>query len=211
METTEHREHSTAGGEIGWNEFVDRYARPLHAAVRRALTRVQRRADRELVEDLVQEVWCRLLEQGVRPHRFRGRAHREVAGYLGRVAASVVVDRTRAACAVKRGGEQRTLRIEGGAGDRRPLDRLPDPAPSPEHRTLRRERRRLLVDRCRRLAGSGGLGRRNARIAVLALVGGWTSREIAAAVGGLAPSSVDSVIHRIKRRLATGGRPLPRR
>jgi DNA-directed RNA polymerase specialized sigma24 family protein len=123
MEITENTGQATAGGEIGWDEFVDRYARPLHAAVRRALARVDRRAGRELVEDLVQEVWCRLLEQGVRPHRFRGRAHREVAGYLGRVAASVVVDRTRAACAVKRGGEHQPLRIEGGTGDRQPLDR----------------------------------------------------------------------------------------
>lgn len=198
------------GAAAGWEQFVTRFDRPLGAAVRRALTRFGLAPQRELVEDLVQEVYCRLLETGPRPRDFRGRNDREVTSYLGRVARSLVVDQLRRRRAVKRGGEWR--QAAGGVGESDLAERVADPAASPEDRLLAGERRRLFLARCRRCAGAGEVGRRNLRILELALLDGWSSREIARALGGeLLASSVDTLLHRMRRRLAAGGLQLPRR
>jgi RNA polymerase sigma factor (sigma-70 family) len=207
------QEISTAGCGApagGWDQFVARYDRPLAAAVRRALARVGEPARRELVEETVQEVYCRLLERHARRGGLWRASDRELVGYLGRVARSVVIDQLRNARAVKRGGE-RPRPVAVDAQDD-PLDRVADPRATPEERLLGRERRRLFLDRCRRSAGSRALGRRDLRILELALLDGWSSREISRAIGGtLLPSSVDTLLHRLKRRLAAGGVHLPRR
>jgi DNA-directed RNA polymerase specialized sigma24 family protein len=189
-----------------WEDFVGRYRRPLVAAVRRALARKVGRPQPEIVEEAVQEVYRRLLEQGVRPARFRGRDEREVTTYLARVAHSVVVDLVRTTLAAKRGGLFRRS-WEADA-----LEAVADPAPSPEERFLGREGRRLFIRRCREVAGGGAGSRRNLRIALLAIVGGWTSPEIAVALGGcLTPSTIDTILHRLRLRLAQGGVLVPHR
>lgn len=194
----------------GWEAFVARYDRPLASAVRRALARLGAPVRRDVVEEMVQEVYCRLLEHHSRRGGFRRSSDREVVGYLGRVARSVVIDQLRTARAAKRGGDWHRVTVAGGEGHA--VDRLADPAASPEDRLLARERRRLFLTRCRRCAGSGAQGRRNLRILELALLEGWSSREISRAMGGaLRPSSVDTLIHRLKRRLATVGLAVPRR
>jgi len=198
------------GDAGGWDQFVTRYDRPLGVAVRRALARFGLRPQRELVEDTVQEVYCRLLEAGPRPVAFHGRSEREAAAYLGRVARSVVVDQLRSRRAAKRGGEWRE--VGPGGADDDPVERVADPAATPEQRLLAAERRRLFLDRCRRAAGSGETGRRNLWILERSLLDGWSSREIAAAAGGtLRVSTVDTLVHRMKGRLATAGLHLPRR
>jgi hypothetical protein len=54
--------------------------------------------------------------------------------------------------------------------------------------------------------------RRCVRVLRLALVEGWTSGEISRAEGvGLAASSVDSLVHRARQRLARGGVAVPNR
>ncbi len=64
-------------------------------------------ANAERVEDLVQEVYCRLLGGGRRPRSFRGESEAQLMTYLQRVAASVVVDARRVALAEKRCGGHR--------------------------------------------------------------------------------------------------------
>jgi RNA polymerase sigma factor (sigma-70 family) len=203
-------ESARPGDAGGWEQFVTRFDRRLAGAVRRALVSAGLRADRERVEETAQEVYCRLIEAGPRSRAFGRRDDCEVVGYLRRVARSVVVDQLRGRRAAKRGGDRRRAVADDPEVDL--AERIPDQAPSPEERLLTRERRHLFLDRCRRCTGSGENGRRNLRILELALLDGWSSREIAAAAGGgLRASSVDTLVHRLRRRLAAAGLRVPRR
>ncbi len=72
-------------------------------------------------------------------------------------------------------------------------------------------RRRAFVALCRQ-----ALGRRatptTVRIARLALLEGWSSREIAVGLAGrMGIAGIDSVIYRLRRNLARCGVELPRR
>jgi RNA polymerase sigma factor (sigma-70 family) len=190
----------------GWNELLQRHGARLERGVRRALRRAGAEAGAESVAEQLQEVYCRLLEhEGRVLLRFRGSTHAELSAYLGRVAETVVVDRLRAARAVKRGGDRATR------GARPELERAPANAESPEESLLRRERRWVLLRRLRQLVRGPGAGRA-LRVLRLALLEGWTSREISAAFGGaMAPASVDALLYRLRRRLAAGGLEVPRR
>ncbi len=187
-----------------WEEFLGVYGPRLQAGIRRAARVSGARLSREDRQDLMQEVCLRLLErQGARLARCRASGEREVGAYLRRVAERVVFDHVRAAGAVKRGG--RVCRTALSA------ERLTDSGPTPEQRALHRERRRMFLSHCRRAVGSSS-PRRDLRILTLAVLEGYSSREICRLLGkGLTPGAVDSLIHRLKRRLARHGLHLPRR
>jgi len=194
----------------GWDRLVRRHGRRVTAAVRRVLCRTHGRALPEEVDDLVQEVWYRLLERcgpGLGP---LGRLDEARTGaYLVRVARNAAADRLRCETTAKRG--HGWLRADGRGGTAE-AELLPDPAPSPEDRLLARERRSRFRATCRRIVPAGRRGARDAAIAERALVDGWSSRRIARALGGeLTASSVDSVVHRMRAGLAREGIELPRR
>jgi RNA polymerase sigma factor (sigma-70 family) len=69
---------------------------------------------------------------------------------------------------------------------------LPAWAPTPEQQAIARDELRHQLARCRRL-----LSARHYRVFVLAYVAGLSRREVGAVVG-LRPSSVDSVLHRLR-------------
>jgi DNA-directed RNA polymerase specialized sigma24 family protein len=200
------RRCATGRDNAGWEEFVYRFEPRLRDGVRRALGRSGVRATPDLVDEMVQEVYCHLLEQnGRRLLGFRGVSYGEVLVYLGKTAQHVVLDRLRNAGAAKRGGDLLVPCESSLAG------RLMDPEPDPETRLLLQEARWLFLQRCRQVSGGPTAGR-NLRILHLALFDGWTSREIAdLAVAGLKSSSIDSLIHRLRKRLAETGLALPRR
>jgi DNA-directed RNA polymerase specialized sigma24 family protein len=191
-----------------WREFVKRFHGRLVTAVRRALLRLGAPgANAEKVEDLVQEVYCRLLSGGRRPRSFRGESEAQLMSYLQRVAASVVVDARRVALAEKRGGGHRVAWADWRLG---PAVGIGE-ASGPEDRLLAREQRRAFLAVCRQ-----ALGRRatptTVRIACLALLEGWSSREIAAGLAGrMGIAGIDSVIYRLRRNLARRGIAVPRR
>ena len=197
--------------ERAWREFVARFHARLVTAVRRALLRQGDArhigGHSERVEDLVQEVYCRLLGDGGRRRGFRGESEGQLVTYLQRVAVSVVVDARREALAAKRCGGHRVAWVE----ERCAPPVAGDETHGPEDRLLARERRREFLILCRQ-----ALGRRadatTERIARLALLEGWTSREIAAGFDG-APgvAAIDSLIFRLRRSLAGRGISLPRR
>ncbi len=185
-----------------WRDLVHRYGPVIESGVRRALRRAgHEEPDPGTVEDLVQEVYCRLLERGARRLRsFRGSTYTQARTWLRRLAQRTVCDRLRSAGAAKRGRRMTVapgLRV-GGA--------LPDLMACPERRLLGRERLRHLTRGWRRLAG----GEREARILRLVFFGGLTSREVSdASGGGVTPSSVDSMVFRFRKRLAREGLPQP--
>lgn len=202
------RRCAAGGCDRAWREFVERFHGRLSHAVRRTLLRLGGDAPHEeRVDDLVQEVYCRLLSEGRRRQRFRGATEGQLMTYLQRVVASVVIDARREALAEKRAGGLRVTWQEW---------RLPPEAAvvadeSPEERLLAEERRLGLLAICR-----DALGRQanatTARIARLALLEGWSSREIAERLDGrMGVAGIDSLIYRLRRRLAGRGIDLPRR
>jgi DNA-directed RNA polymerase specialized sigma24 family protein len=198
--------------QAAWEEWVRRYGAALESQVRRSLHNAGFTLEPEQVEERVQEVYYRLLQGGAgRLRLLRRWSASQVAAYLARVAQRLVVDELRAQAAVKRGG----LRIAFGVCLSRVAERIVDPRVNPEEQYMIAESRRLLLERCRRLAQSMIWRQdreRCLRVLRLALLEGWSSREIADAEGGkLAASSVDTLVHRARRRLVRGGLRVPRR
>ena len=89
-------------------------------------------------------------------------------------------------------------------------DRAVDRSPSPEEWVISRERRRFFLERCRDAVGRRSV--RDLNVLYLAFFEGHSSREICHRLGGgLTPSCVDSMVHRLKQRLADFDLQLPRR
>ncbi len=121
----------------------------------------------------------------------------------------MVIDHLRAVGASKRG--QRLLREPNPGRGVDLLGLAVDRESSPEDRFLLRERRTRFLRRCSEAVGASSR-MRDLQVVYLALFEGWTSREICDRLGeGLTPTTVDSLIYRLKRRLSEGGLSLPRR
>jgi hypothetical protein len=197
---------------VDWGAVVRRYDHRLQSRVRRVLCRMGLRAFPELVEEVMQEVYCRLLEAGAsRLRRCRGGTEAELIAFMGIIAERVVLDHLRLATALKRTAEAPIRLGRMGRNARRTVERVTDPGPTPEEVAVRRERQRLLLDQCRQLRGLGP-GRRNAWVMRMAVLEGYSSHEISAAAGGrITPRNIDNLVHRIRRRLAGAGLEVPRR
>ncbi len=119
---------------------------------------------------------------------------RELLAYMAVIAERTVVDHLRMAQANKRTGFREVY-----LGRR--IEQIADPR-NPEQELLLAESRTAVLRRCREAPSRAGR-RRNAWVARLALLEGWTNQEIARAAGGrLSPASVACLIHRLRRRLA---------
>lgn len=200
------RHAAAAEREADWDTVVRSRDGMLRSRVWRVLKRLKLRARPELVEELMQEVYCRLFEDGAaRLRRCRDGLEGSMDAYLGLIAERTVFDQVRLAGALKRGGAEivRQPRLR--------LEKVPDPGWDPERRALCRDECRWFLGQCRSLRGVGS-GRRNVWVIRLALFRGYSSREIARAAGGrMTPRSVDLLVHRIRRRLARNGFSLQHR
>jgi len=198
--------------QAAWEELVRRYGAALEGQVRKSLHNAGFPLAPEQVEERVQEVYCRLVQGGTgRLRLLRRWSERQVVAYLARIAERVVVDELRSKATIKRGG----LRVAFGGCLSRLAERIADPRGNPEEQYMLAEARRLMLERCRRLAQSMIWRHDRARVLrvlQLAFLEGWSSREIACAEGGkLAASSVDTLVHRARRRLARSGLQVPNR
>lgn len=196
-------------GEI-WQEFVERFGCRLWSGVHRTLQRFDVRLSEDERQDLVQDVYCRLLERSGRNlRRCRGGGEGAVWAYLGKVTESVVVDHLRTRNAAKRG---RHVLLEVNPDLEIDLTQLAvDPRTTPEERCLLQEQKAAFIVRCRDLVSKRS-PERDLKVLYLALFEGFTSREICRRLGReLTPSSVDSLIHRFRKRLLGEGVELPRR
>lgn len=197
--------------ERSWRELLQRFRGPILAGIRRALALVGAAGNRWEIEDLWQEVLCCLLEDDARRLR-RCRAARDAAaaGYLQRVAYSVVVDALRRGLAERRGGG-RVLPVAGRRSLLVALRRVADVGPGPEDRLLAAEHRALIARRVRAaVAGPGG--RQRARVVEMAVLDGLSSHEIAERFDHrIRPGTVDSLVYRARCRLRRQGVELPAR
>jgi len=86
----------------------------------------------------------------------------------------------------------------------------PATPPVAEDRLISAERRKAFLDSCRRLAGRQR--QRNLRIFRLAFLDGLTSVEISERLGRpISANGIDTLLHRVRRRLAEEGLMVPRR
>jgi RNA polymerase sigma factor (sigma-70 family) len=203
---------SNSENPVDWSAVVRRHDGRLRGRVRRTLNRLGLRAQLELVDEIVQDVYCRLLEGGERRLRLGASgADPSLLAYIGTVAERTVLDQVRTASALKRTGLSTVRLGRLSRRARRAMERIADPGPSPEQTAMRSEGQRQLLDRCREMRGLGP-GRRNAWVMRLAVLEGYSSREIAAAAGGrVTPHTIDMLVHRLRRRLARSGFALTRR
>jgi RNA polymerase sigma factor (sigma-70 family) len=175
-----------------WEDIVREHEGMLRARIWRLFERVGQQPGRELVEEILQEVYCRLFEDALR--RWRGTTLGELLAYLGIIAERTVVNHLRVAQANKRIGYREVY-----LG--RWIEQIADPR-DPERDLLHAETQAILLRRCREMPSRRGR-RRNVWVARLALLEGWTNQEIAQAAGGrLSPANVACLVHRLRRRLA---------
>lgn len=202
-------------GSQSWEVFVRRYGPWLHRRCWYSLARWDAEPRWDDVEELVQEVYCRLLEN--RRHRlinFRGDSEKALRTFLAKVVRTVVVNHMRYRRAARRYNDrsERDLLYSHRADKHLwepPLDQVPCLSRSPECRAQAAQQRDQLRDGCRRNLGRRSW-RRDADILCRALLDGWRSRDIAPEVC-LSPSAVDSALGRARRRLEAAGFQLPER
>ncbi len=193
-----------------WEEFLSRFGGRIREGIYRAVRKAGLRLARPEFDDLQQNVYCKLLDRERRNlRRCRGREERSVGSYLAKIAETVTLDYLRAAAAAKRGrGRLFSLPHHW---DVDLTQRAVDPSMSPEERLLRRERQRIFLNRCRASLGPRS-PERDLRVLYLAFLEGMSSREISRRMGrGTTPSCVDSLVHRVRKRLARGGLSIPHR
>jgi RNA polymerase sigma factor (sigma-70 family) len=182
--------------ERGWETIVREHEGVMRARIWNLLDRLGYQPGREMVEELVQEAYCRLFSDALR--RWRGTTLRELLAYMGVIAERTVLDDHRGAQARKR-NDIREVYV-----GRRRIEQIADPR-DPEQDLLLAETQDVLLRRCRELPARRGR-ERNAWVARLAFLEGWTHEEIASAAGGrLSPANVACLIHRLRRRLARTG------
>jgi DNA-directed RNA polymerase specialized sigma24 family protein len=154
----------------------------------------------ELVDDLTQEVWCRLLERRAlaRCRTARAATRRR---YLRTIATHVVVDSLRLRGARKR-RPAALLSLELAGGE---LARHAASGDCPERRLLAREQLRALVSHCRAVVGADCSAERW-RVVRLGLFEGRPSSEIARGLGGRwSVIAIDSFLARLRQRLDVRG------
>lgn len=193
-------EHPCLDTEALWEEIVSRHRFRLRARTRAALARCGLGTSSDLVEELVQEVFCRLLQRHGRSLT-SGPARNDLvlAAYLGRMAERAVVDRVRQLAAAKRGGRRLVSLSQPGAAHR--AASTPDRDPTPEERLIEAEGWRRLW-RVLAAAELGEHGRRYLAALVLIAISGWTSREVAGLIPGQPSVATMHVrLHRLRHRL----------
>jgi RNA polymerase sigma factor (sigma-70 family) len=200
---------ASGGSAAQWEAFSARFEPLLKQGVSRAFRRAGAYPRADQLDDLVQETYCKLLEDDSRVLR-RCHSDSEVAigVYLSRVAERKAIDHLRRRSAEKRGGGRvESLDALISSKGERAFSAI---RPRVESRLVGKERLDLFLACCRRIAGRRK--ERDVRIMRLALVEGLTSREISERIGDLiSPNGIDTLLHRARLRLIEEGIAVPRR
>ena len=189
--------------EGDWCELLERIEPRLSRYVIAKLVGLQFSAKAELVEELVQEVYCRLFERGRKALTgCRAESDAALLSYLKTICQCLVVDHCRSVLSKKRGGGNSEY-VFADEGSRARW------CGSAEDRVLTRELRARLGTILAELS-TPSQSERNRWIFERAVIEGWTSGEIGERTG-LDPSGVDSIVHRMKQRLGALGLSVPNR
>ncbi len=184
-----------------WQMFIDRHGGEIRRTVHQAAVRGGLPLASPDLDEMVQDLYCRLLS--LRRRSFVGRSEHELWQYVHCVARSLVVDRHRLLSARKRRPIERSGSVDPS--------RVPSPKPDPEQRLLKKERRKLFFERCFEVVSCERMGLELKALG-MALLDGWSSRDISRELeGGLSAGRVDRLVHLLRRRLKRDGIQMPRR
>ena len=199
--------------EAAWQEFVYRYHPAIKAAVAKTFrSRVSQETERraqfpdDLIEDLVQTVYVRLVEEGNRAlERFEGEHENSIYRYLGIISMNVVRDHFREAKAQKRPKVTFSLdELLENAGDG---GMLKDAISSIDGQPIMGSALNLTMEDVE-AALIRSVSRRNrdrdALIFKLRYLDGLTLEEIRRALGlDISPMGIGSILNRINGKLRT--------
>ncbi len=191
-----------AGRRTGdWHEFIDRHGREVRRTILHTANRLRLPLADPDLDEMVQDFYCRLLS--VRGREFGGRTEDELWRYVIRVAQSLVIDRLR-----QQGARKRNPRVRSRSAD---PARLRSSKLDPEQRLLKKERRQEFFKRCFEVVCCDRVGL-ELQALTMALLDGWSSREIAGELkGALSSARVDRLVSLLRRRLLKDGIRMPRR
>jgi DNA-directed RNA polymerase specialized sigma24 family protein len=170
------------------------------------------RLTRDLVDEVIQETYVRLLQNDRRVLRgCKGRTESTIMSYLRRVARSALVDWLRARRALKRDpASELSIDVPELLADESDRLELPRAAANPFNDIYVRELRYRFRRECWCVASERPTGLRDTWITERMVVDGWSSHE-AASVVELAPATVATVISRMRRELRRRGLEVPGR
>ena len=163
---------------------------------------------RDLVDEVIQETYVRLLQNDRRVLRgCKGRTESTILAYLRRVARSTLVDWLRARTALKRDpSSEQSLDVP----EEDSRVNLPKAVADQFNNVYVQELRFRFRRECWCIASRRPTGHRDTWIAERMVVDGWSSHE-AANVVALAPTTVATVIGRMRRELRRRGLAVPGR
>ena len=152
------KECAAGDGESAWCRFVETYDRQIRGNIVQTLVRLDRRAYTDTVDELVQEVYCRLLDKNRRAlRRCRVESDSSFRGYLACLCTNLVVDHLRSRSAQKCDGWQSStvssVDLHRDSVHER-LESVADQAAGPEARFLMAETRRFFLRSCGSLLDS---------------------------------------------------------
>lgn len=195
-----------------WTPLVQRVEPALRRTVAALGRSYGQRLTRDLVDEVLQETYVRLLQNNRRVLRgCKGRTKSTIMSYLRSVARSALVDWLRARRALKRdSASELSIELPEVLAD--DSDRLESPraAANPFNDIYVRELRYRFRRECWCVAGGRATGLRDIWITERMMVDGWSSHETASAVE-LAPATVTTVISRMRRELRRRGLEVPGR
>lgn len=170
------------------------------------------RLTRDLVDEVIQETYLRLLQNNRRVLRgCKGRTESTIMSYLRSVARSALVDWLRARRALKRDpAAELSIDFWEGLTDETQHSELPRAATSPFNDIYVQQLRYRFRRECWCVASERATGLRDTWITERMVVDGWSSHEAASMVE-LAPATVATVISRMRRELRRRGLEIPRR
>ncbi len=170
------------------------------------------RLTRDLVDEVIQETYVRLLQNNRRVLRgCKGRTESTIMSYLRSVARSALVDWLRARRALKRDpAAELSIDLREGLADESDRLELPRAATSQFNDIYVQELRYRFRRECWCVASERTTGHRDTWITERMVVDGWSSHEAASAVE-LAPATVAMVISRMRRELRSRGLEVPGR
>lgn len=188
-----------------WSQFQERHMPYVKGVIRRAVRRFGIRLREPQIEDLLQELFCRLLH--LRP-RFGG-SDRKLWCYLSQMTLHLLVDRYRRTVFQRK---RLSLVRHGLGAEWLHTELSSEEILTPEDIAMRRDGWRQLCSLAARVVRPD---RRSLELRALrlALLEGYSSREVSQACEGLlTPQRVDRLVFRLRRKLlAAGLGVLPRR
>lgn len=184
-----------------WQQFVHHHGPRLLRSANEALGGMGRHLTTWDSEDILQEVFCRLLSL---KRNFQGFSEGQVFGYLRRLTVRLTIDLSR-----KHRARKRRCRFSEHFDN---LDELACLTPSPKDRLMAKREWVRFLRLCREVTAAPYRGL-VPKLVRLAYVEGYSSREIAHRLRDerISHHLIDVLLHRLRRRLAARGLKLPRR